>query len=44
MAREDLDFLTEFLGFVEYVRVILLVFLGSRRLWGDSGDVEEGLQ
>ncbi len=43
MAREDHDFLTNFLGFPNDVRVFLLVFLGSRRLWGDSGKVRRGL-
>ena len=43
MACEDLEFLTNFLGLSDDSRVILLVFLGSRRLWGDSGKVRRGL-
>ena len=39
MTREDLEFLTIFLRFSDDVRVILPVFPGSRRLWGDSGKV-----
>ena len=42
MACEDLEFLMNFLGLSDDSRVILLVFLGSRRLWGDSGKVRRG--
>ncbi len=43
MACEDLDCLTNFLGFSDDFKVVLLGFLGSRRLWGDSGKVRRGL-
>ena len=39
MARDDLKFLMIFLCFSDGFRVFLPVFLGSRRLWGDSGKV-----
>ena len=43
MAREDLDFLSNFLRFAGDVLVFLPGFLGSRRLCGDSGKVRGGL-
>ena len=40
VARKDLDFLMNFLGFSDEFRVFLP---GSGRLWGDSGKVRRGL-
>ncbi len=42
LARKDLDFLTICLGFSDDVGVFLPGFLGSRRLWEDSGKVRGG--